>query len=194
VGLGLLRCADVSGRAGFEGGAGSAPGPPVLSSATDVRGQPILVLVQDAQRLGSIRSHPVALKLPIQKATVRWLLAWRQGTPAPHRARCHTELPAGQRGRAAAGVRPWSDFMMSYGAPGSEGTRLMDISRRKNVMQRKGHYPAFGRSRVPELDVVAQLRRRLELAGLAVHPSCAREETEAGRACVPPPAVNSAEG
>jgi hypothetical protein len=28
--------------------------------------------------LGSIRGRPVALKLPIQKATtVRWLLAWR---------------------------------------------------------------------------------------------------------------------
>jgi hypothetical protein len=43
---------------------------------------------------------------------------------------------------------------MSFGAPGSEGTRLMDISRRKNDAQRKGHYPAFGRSCVPELDLV----------------------------------------
>jgi hypothetical protein len=87
LGLGLLRCADVPSRAGLEGGAGSAPGPPVSPSAADVRGQPILALVQEAQQLGSIRSHPVALKLPIQKATVRWLLAWRPGTPVPHRAR-----------------------------------------------------------------------------------------------------------
>ncbi len=63
-------------------------------------------------------------------------------------------MPAGQRGRSAAGVRPWSDYLMSFGAPGSEGTRLMDISRRKNDAQRKGHYPAFGRSCVPELDLV----------------------------------------
>ena len=40
-----------------------------------------------SKMLGSIRGHPVALKLPIQKATVRWLLAWRPGTPVPHRAR-----------------------------------------------------------------------------------------------------------
>jgi hypothetical protein len=84
VGLGLPRCADVPSRAGLEGGAGSAPGPPISSPAADVRGQPILALVQEAQRLGSIRSHPVAPKLPIQKATARWLLAWRPGTPAPH--------------------------------------------------------------------------------------------------------------
>jgi hypothetical protein len=39
----------------------------------------------------------------------------------------------------------------------------------------QGPLPAFGRSQDPELDAVAQLRRWLELAGLAVHPSCARE-------------------
>jgi hypothetical protein len=48
------------------------------------------------------------------------------------------------------------------------------INRRKNDTQRKGHYPALGRSRDSELYVVAQLRRLLELAGLAVHPSCAK--------------------
>ena len=36
---------------------------------------------------------------------------------------------------------------------------MMHINWRKNVTQRKGHCPAFGRSRDPELDVVAQLRR-----------------------------------
>jgi hypothetical protein len=57
----------------------------------------------------------------------------------------------------------------------------------------QGHYPAFGRSRDPELDVAAQLRRWLELAGLAVHPSSARKGTAADRARMPPPAVHSAE-
>jgi hypothetical protein len=37
--------------------------------------------------LGSIRGRPVALKLPIQKAMVRWLLAWQPDTLAAHHAR-----------------------------------------------------------------------------------------------------------
>ena len=48
---------------------------------------------------------------------------------------------------------------MSYGVPGFEETRLMHINRRKNDTQRKGHYPTFGRTWDPELDVVAQLLR-----------------------------------
>ena len=64
---------------------------------------------------------------------------------------------------------------MSYGVSGFEGTCSLHINRRKNDTQGKGHYPAFGRSRDQELDAVAQLRRWLELAGLAVHPSCTRE-------------------
>jgi hypothetical protein len=43
-----------------------------------------------SKMLGSIRGRPVALKLPIQKKTVRWLLAWRPGTLATHRARLLT--------------------------------------------------------------------------------------------------------
>ena len=37
--------------------------------------------------LGSVRGRPLALKLPIQKTTVRWLLAWRPASLAAHRAR-----------------------------------------------------------------------------------------------------------
>jgi hypothetical protein len=86
-----------------------------------------------SKMLGSIQGRPVALKLPIQKATVRWLLAWRPDTLAArvaaghagcsrggrtrwllawrpdtlaaHRDGCgHPGLLAGQRGGAAAGV------------------------------------------------------------------------------------------
>jgi hypothetical protein len=64
----------------------------------------------------------------------------------------------------------WFDYLTSYGVPGFEGTCSVHINRRKNDTQRIGHHPALGRSRDPELDVVAQLRRWLELAGLAVHP------------------------
>ena len=53
----------------------------------------------------------------------------------------------------------WFNYLMSYGVPGFEGTCSVHINQRKNVTQHKGHYAAFGRSRDPELDVVAQLRR-----------------------------------
>ncbi len=36
--------------------------------------------------LGSVCGRPLALKLPIQKVTVRWLLAWRPTSLASHRA------------------------------------------------------------------------------------------------------------
>ncbi len=42
--------------------------------------------------LGSIRGRPLALKLPIQKATVRWLLTWRPTVLAAHRARLLTAV------------------------------------------------------------------------------------------------------
>ena len=38
------------------------------------------------RKLGVIRGRPTALKLPILKATVQWLLAWRPATLAAHRA------------------------------------------------------------------------------------------------------------
>jgi hypothetical protein len=87
----------------------------------------------------------------------------------------------------------WFNYLTSYGVSGFEGTCSVHINRRKNGTQRKGHYP-FGRSRDPELDVAAQLRRWLELAGLAMHPSCAREGMAAGRARMQPPAVHSEGG
>jgi hypothetical protein len=66
---------------------------------------------------------------------------------------------------------------MSCGVSVFEGTCSVHINRRKNDTQRKGHYPAFGRSWArdsdpgPELDVVtvAQLRHWMQVAGLAVH-------------------------
>jgi hypothetical protein len=118
-------------------------------------------------------------KLPIQKATVRWLLAWRLGSLAAHRARLLTVVAtlACLRVNEVARLQVcdlWFDHLTSYRVPCFEGTCSVHINRRMNNTQRKGHYPALGRSQDPELDVVAQLRRWLELAGLAVHPRCAK--------------------
>jgi hypothetical protein len=89
---------------------------------------------------------------------------------------------------------PVVDYLMSYGVPDFEGTCSVHLNRRKTRHAVQRHYPAFVRLRDPELDAAAQLRRWLELAGLAVHPSCEREGTAAGRARMLPPAVHSAEG
>ncbi len=35
----------------------------------------------------------------------------------------------------------WFNYLMSYGVPGFEGTCSVHLNRRKNVTQRKGHYP-----------------------------------------------------
>jgi hypothetical protein len=139
----------------------------------------------------------VALKLPIQKATERWLLAWRQDTLVAHHARlltvvttlaclrvnevarlqvCDLCFDRGARGR-----------VMSYGVSGFEGTCSVHINRRKNDTQRKGHYPALSRSLDQGLDVVAQLRRWMELAGLAVHPLCAKSARPAAACELCPP-------
>jgi hypothetical protein len=142
--------------------------------------------------LGSIRGRPVALKLPIQKATVRWLLAWRPVTLAAHHARLLTAVAtlACLRVNEVARLQVrdlWFDYLVSSGVPGFEGTCSVHIHRRKNDTQRKGHYPALGRSRDPDLDVMAQLRRWLELAGLAVHPLCAKRARPAAACELCPP-------
>jgi hypothetical protein len=100
-----------------------------------------------AKMLGAIRGRPVALKLPIQKATVRWLLAWRPATLAAHRARLLTAVATLGCLRVNEVARLlvcdlWFDYLMAYGVPGFEGTCSVHINRRKNDTQRKGHHAA----------------------------------------------------
>ena len=57
--------------------------------------QPLFELNQYSlwvKMLGSVRGRPLNLKFPIQKHTVRWLLAWRPATMAAHRARLLTAV------------------------------------------------------------------------------------------------------
>ena len=66
-----------------------------------------------AKMLGSVRGRPLNLKFPIQKHTVRWLLAWRPppshddgGAPgAPPDGGGNARVPVGSRSRAAASLR-----------------------------------------------------------------------------------------
>ena len=123
---------------------------------------------------------------------MRWLLAWRPTSLAAHRARLLTVVAALACLRVNEVARLqvcdlWFDYLASYGIPGFEGTCSVHIDRRKNDTVRKGHYPALGRSKDPALDIVAQLRTWLRVAGLAVHRSCAKRARPAARCEVCPP-------
>jgi hypothetical protein len=134
--------------------------------------------------LGSVRSRPLALKQPIQKATMRWLLAWScvAGSASCVLADCHGNagMHAGELGRLLAGCDLWFYYLASFGVPGFEGTCSVHIDRRKNDTVRKGHYPTLGRSKDPALDIVAQRWTWLRVAGLAVHWSCAKRARPLG--------------
>ena len=64
----------------------------------------------------------------------------------------------------------WFDYLTFYGVPGFEGTCSEHIERRKNDTERKGHYPALGRSMDPSLDIVTQLREWMRITAC----TCAR--------------------
>ena len=117
---------------------------------------------------------------------MRWLLAWRPSTLAAHRARLLTALAtlACMRVNEVARLQVcdlWFDYLTSYGVPGFEGTCSVHIDRRKNDTQRKGHFPALGRSRDPTLDIVTQLKTWLRYPGLAVDPRCTKRQRPAAR-------------
>ena len=141
--------------------------------------------------LGSVRGRPLNLKYPMQKHTVRWLLAWRPATLAAHRARLLTVVAtlACLRVNEVALLQVcdlWFDHLTGYGVPGFDGTCSLHITRRKNDTQRKGHWPALGRSRDPHLDVVRQLRVWLRLTGLAVRSDCSKRLRPTARCACPP--------
>jgi hypothetical protein len=83
VGLGLLRRRrwSWSGRRCRPGIASSIFRRQCVRSTTPRRGP------RCSARFGATRGRPAALKLPLHKATERWLLAWRPTTLSAHRAR-----------------------------------------------------------------------------------------------------------
>lgn len=145
-----------------------------------------------SRMLGMIRGRPAALKLPIQKATVRWLLAWRPASFVEHRARLLTVVATLACLRVSEVTRLqvcdlWFDHLMAYGVPGFEGTCSVHIGQRKNDAERKGHYPALGRAKDPSLDIVAQLRVWMRTTGLSVHATCQKRRRPEARCDVCPP-------
>jgi hypothetical protein len=90
-------------------------------------------------------------------------------------------------------VRPWSDYLMSYGAPGFEGDALdahQPAEERHAAHAAQGPLPAFGRSRIPELDVMPLTTLKVltwDLVCFAVPTSRVELVSKAVRARHPPP-------
>ena len=160
-------------------GAGVAPpiqGPNEFSSWTRI--------------LGSLQGAPRPLIFPVHRTMVERLLAWRPATLADNRDRLATCLATICCLRVAElrGLRVCHllfDFHLSYGIPGYEGTMALHIVKRKNDAQRRGHYPAVGRSANPELDLVHQLRVWLSVLGITRSPSCSARPGVQCPACAP---------
>ena len=92
--------------------------------------------------LGSVRGCPLNLKYPIQKHTVRWLLAWRPTTLAAHRARLLTVVAtlACLRVNEVALLQVcdlWFDHLTGYGVPGFDGTCSLHIIRGRTTRSGK---------------------------------------------------------
>jgi hypothetical protein len=110
--------------------------------------------------LGSMRGRPPYLEYQVQKQVVRWLLEWRLTSLAAHRTRLLPVVATMVCLRVnEVALLQVCDLWWGHltGVPGSEGTCSLDIVRRKNDTQRKGHWPALGRSRDRIVDIVQQL-------------------------------------
>jgi len=81
----------------------------------------------------------------------------------------------------------WLDFDARAGGRFAEGTAALNVMKRKNDQQRKGHHPRLGRSTDPALDVVHQLKVYMGAAELRVDGRCHKKRTPHARCSVCPP-------
>ena len=140
--------------------------------------------------LASLQGAPRPLLFPIHKTMIHKLLAWRPASVLDNRDRLATCLATITCLRVAELIalrvcNVLFNFHCSYGVPGYEGTMALRIVKRKNDSERKGHYPAVGRSRNPELDLVHQLRIWLSLNNISAHPSCSASPGVQCKSCPP---------
>ena len=142
--------------------------------------------------LEHVMGRPLALKLPIHRSVVVWLLRFRPDSIADHRDRLLTILATLTCLRVSEAAELtvcdlWFDYFTGMGVPGFEGTCAVFVRTRKNDSIRKGHFPALGRSRDPGLDVVRQLTVWLQWTGLCVQPGCPKRLRRQARCPVCPP-------
>ena len=140
--------------------------------------------------LGSLQGAPRPLIFPVHRSMVQRLLAWRPASLADNRDRLATCLATicclrVSELRALRICHLLFDFHCAYGIPGYDGTLALHIVKRKNDSQRRGHYPAVGRSADPDLDLVHQLGVWLRVLGLARSPLCTSRAGVQCRTCAP---------
>jgi integrase len=140
--------------------------------------------------LASLQGAPRPLLFPIHKTMVRRLLAWRPTGILDNRDRLATCLATVACLRVAEliSLRACNilfNFHCAYGIPGYDGTMALRIVKRKNDSERKGHYPAVGRSANPDLDLVHQLRTWMRYNGIEIHPLCSASPGAQCKVCPP---------
>ena len=140
--------------------------------------------------LASLQGAPRPLLHPIHRSMVHRLLAWRSTSLADNRDRLATCLATicclrVAELRALRVCHLLFDFHCSYGIPGYEGTLAVHVVKRKNDSERRGHYPAVGRSTRPDLDLVHQLRIWLQAMHLERHPLCSSRPGVQCHSCSP---------
>ena len=136
--------------------------------------------------LASLVGRPTALLFPIHRRIVADLLRMRPHFLRDTRDRLMVALATICCLRVAELVALqvcdlWFDFHTGYGIPGFLGTLAVHIARRKNDCERKGHHPAVGRSRDPNLDLVHQLRLWLTRNHITISNRCQKRAAPAAR-------------
>ena len=142
--------------------------------------------------LASLVGRPTALLFPVHRLIVAALLRARPCLLRDQRDRlmvCLATICCLRVAELAAlqVCDLWFGFHTGYGISGFEGTVAVHVGRRKNDCERKGHHPAVGRSRDPDLDLVHQLLTWLARNGLSISPLCQKRANSAARCphCLP---------
>ena len=136
--------------------------------------------------LSSLVGRPTALLFPVHRNLVAEMLRWRTPSARDNRDRLMVALATICCLRVAELVALqvcdlWFDFHAGLGIAGYLGTAVVHILRRKNDCERKGHHPAMGRARDPELDIVHQLKQWLHSIALTTSARCQKQADPAAR-------------
>jgi hypothetical protein len=144
--------------------------------------------------------HQSAFKLPISKEWIREILMQNTLDPeklVPLRNALATVVATIACLRPSEGARLqvcdlWFDYDARAGGRYATGTLALNVYRRKNDQERRGHLPRLGRAQDPDLDIVHQLKTYLRVAGLTVHPDCVKAQRPHARCQVCKPVFGRA--
>jgi len=139
--------------------------------------------------LNRFAGHQAAFKLPISKEWIHALLrstVLDRAKLVPLRNALATVVATIACLRPSEGAKLqvcdlWYDYDARAGLRYAKGTMALNIPKRKNDQERKGHAPRFGQATDPDLDVVHQLKTFLRVAGISVDPRCLKQQRPQAR-------------